>query len=133
MLQELLDDLLVLDLFQSSFCPSHWTILTDNLHRQLDQGKFLLLFLLDLTAVFNMVDYSLFTHCLVVAGLQGTALQWLISFLCGWRQMVALGEEMSTRHLLSSVLFQGAILSPMLLTFTCPLFQLIWSFGLGCH
>lgn len=55
--------------------------LTDNLHKQLDRGGSVLLLLLDLTAVFDMVDYDLLTHPLTNVGIQGMALKViLISF-----------------------------------------------------
>lgn len=63
-----LDDTLVLDPFQSGFHPSlrmetALDTLTDNLYRQLDQDKLMLLFLLDLAAVFDMVNDDLLMSC----------------------------------------------------------------------
>lgn len=68
-----------LNQLKSSFCQDHGTkivlvTLMDNLHRQRDQGGLVLLFLLELRAVFNMTDYDLLTHFLADAGIWGIAL-----------------------------------------------------------
>lgn len=60
--------------------------------RQLDQGKLALLFLLNLTAAFDMVNYNLLAHHLAATGIWGMALQWLVSFFYGLGQTVVLGS-----------------------------------------
>lgn len=73
----------------------HWSPSRhDNPCRQLDQSRSALLFSLDLTAVFDKVNYDLLIHCLAAIGLQETVLQWLVSFH-GQGQKEALGQEMS--------------------------------------
>lgn len=136
--QTFLNHTLVLDPFHSGFSSSHGTetalvALTDDLHKQLDQGVLVLLILLDLTAVFDVVDYDLFAHRLANVGIDGVTLQWLTSFLRGQGQRVTLGEK-STRHPLASEMPQGAILFPVLSNiYMCPPAQLARSFRLGYH
>lgn len=62
-----LKDASVLDPFQSGFCASYGTDIvlvtfTDDLHKQMDQGRSALLLLHDLTPVFDMVDHDFLTH-----------------------------------------------------------------------
>lgn len=77
-LQEFLADTVVLDPFQSGFHSSHGTETAGHihrwvLHRQLDEGGSELLFLFAVGAAFDMVDYSLLTHCLADTGICGVA------------------------------------------------------------
>lgn len=53
----------------------------------------MLLLLLDLIAIFDMVDYNLMTYCPIDVGTWGSALQWLVSFLHRWEHSVELGEK----------------------------------------
>lgn len=73
-LQDLLDDTPALDPSQSGFRPGHRTetaliTLTDDLHRQLDQGGSALVLLLDLMAASDTVNHELLTHRLVDVGI----------------------------------------------------------------
>lgn len=66
-LQSFLDDTSVFDPFQASCCPNCGSEtpladLTDDLCRQLNKVKSTLLFLLDLTEVFDTVSYEMLTH-----------------------------------------------------------------------
>lgn len=95
---EHLDDATILYLSHSGFYPGCGTqtalvTITCVIRRHLDWDGFMLLWLLDLTAEFDMVSYDLTTHCLADVGIQGSGLQWLISYLCGWEKKVALGEK----------------------------------------
>lgn len=86
-----LDDTSLLDPSQSSFQIA----LTDDFHHNLDWGGSMLLILQDLSALYDMVNYPLLAHQLTNAGIQGTVLQWMISFLHGWRQRAAPEERTS--------------------------------------
>lgn len=89
------------------------------LQRQLDQDGSAL-FLLDLTAAFNMDNCSLLAYCLADIRIHGIALQWLRQ-----GERVVLGERLSMGHPLK------AILSPMLFNiYTCPFTQLAQNFSL---
>ena len=85
-LQAFLEETSALDLFQSGFRPGHGVetalvALMEDLRRHLDQGGSALLILLDLSAAFDTVDHELLACRLVTAGIQGTVLKWLVSFL----------------------------------------------------
>ncbi|XP_077179731.1 uncharacterized protein LOC143830542 [Paroedura picta] len=102
-LTEYLEEASVLDPSQSGFRPGHGVetalvALTDDLRRQLDRGGSALLILLDLSAAFDTVDHELLARRLIDAGIQGTALQWLISFLQDRGKRVAIGEKTSGRR-----------------------------------
>lgn len=74
------------------------------------------------------------TYHLTDRRLQGTALQWLSSYFCGWGQRMAPGGRTSLHYSLKRGVPQGAIFSPM--SFNIYMFiltQLAWSLGLGCH
>lgn len=95
--------------------------LTDNLHKQLDQDRSVLLLPLDVTATFDMVGHNLLTHCLTNVGIWGILLKWLTSFFKGQGQRVELGERMYTRYPIICGVPQRAILSPKLLNiYTYP-------------
>lgn len=104
---------------------------TDDLWRHLDQSGSVQLLFLDLTAVFDTVDYHLMTHCLTNVGIQRTALQWLSSFLYGEGKRVVLGEELSWQHPLEYGALQEVILSPFL--FNIYKYLLTQKYCLGCH
>lgn len=65
--QAFLDDVSMLNPFQSGFHTRNETkmaliTLTDDVCKQLNQGKLALLSLLDLIAIFDTVDYDILTH-----------------------------------------------------------------------
>lgn len=92
------------------------------------------LFLLGLSAAFDVVDYELLTYHLADAGVWRTALKWLVSFFQDRGQRVAVGESLSQRHPLRCGFPQEAILSPILFNiFMRLLTKLAQRFGLGYH
>lgn len=67
------------------FCPCYEIemalVTLTNHHWLMNHGRLVLLFWLDLTAVFSTVNYDLLSHHLAAVGTYGISLQWLISFL----------------------------------------------------
>lgn len=73
-LQIFMDNFFILGPFQSGFHPGYGKEIavvspTDDFRRHLDHSQSALKLLLDLTAVFDMVDYALMTLCLTNAGI----------------------------------------------------------------
>ena len=92
-----------------------------------DSRKVTLLGLLDMSAAFDCVDHSILLERLqVAAGIGGTALDWIRSFLSDRTQEVIYGGDRSST---SKVLFgvpQGTVLGPLLyVLYTAPMFQII--------
>uniref|UniRef100_A0A803TLI7 Reverse transcriptase domain-containing protein n=1 Tax=Anolis carolinensis TaxID=28377 RepID=A0A803TLI7_ANOCA len=138
-LQQFLEDTAGLDPFQSGFRPGHGTetvlvAITDELRHQSDSGGSALLVLLDLTAVFDTVDYDLMIHRLAMSGVRGQALNWFNSFLRNRSQCVEYMDQVSDRSPLLCGVPQGAILSPLLFNiYVRSLASLARSFGLDCY
>lgn len=100
--------------------------------RHLDWGRLTPLLSIDLTAVFNMVDYDLLTHFLIVSRVCGGPLKWFSSCPLGWRERVELGEQVPSRYPLTCGVPQGEILSWMLLNIhTYSLSQVEEDLGFG--
>ena len=125
-LQSFLEETSTLDPFQYGFRPGHGVetalvALLDDIRRHLDRGGSALLVLLDLTAEFDTVDHELLASRLNEAGIHGSALKCLTSFLQNRNQTVTIGEEKSHQYPLQCGVPQGAILSPCYSTSICVL------------
>ena len=106
--------------FQSAYRPGHSTEtallqVANDLLSALDDGKFSVLVLLDLSAAFDTIDHDILLHRLYhLFGIQGTALSWFRSYLTNRFQMVSiLGTLSESIELFYSVL-QGSVLKPIL-------------------
>jgi hypothetical protein len=99
-----------------------------------DERKVTLLSLLDMSAAFDCVDHQILLHRLTfAAGMSGTAIQWIESFLSGRTQQVFYNGRLST---ISPVLYgvpQGSTLGPLLyILYKAELSHIIARHGL-CH
>ena len=99
-----------------------------------DERKVTLLSLLDMSAAFDCVDHQILLHRLTfAAGMSGTAIQWIESFLSGRTQQVFYNGQLST---ISPVLYgvpQGSALGPLLyILYKAELSHIIARHGL-CH
>ena len=83
----------------------------------LDQGKAVLLVLLDLSAVFATVDHKLLTVQLASRlSISGVVLDWVICYLLNRAHFLSIGNARSeTQNLLRSAP-QGSLLSPIFFT-----------------
>jgi hypothetical protein len=93
----------------------------------LDQGHDVLLVTLDLSAAFDTIDHNILLHRLQhYVGLNGTALEWIRSYLQDRTQAVHIDGSVSEQVSLSIGVPQGSVLGPLLfLVYILPLKDLI--------
>ena len=93
----------------------------------MDKQKVSILLLLDLSAAFDTVNYSLLLGRLSDrCGIQGHAYKWLESYLSERFQMVRIKSETSNKVQLTCGVPQGSVLGPLLfIIYTLPLGDLI--------
>ncbi|KAI0236788.1 hypothetical protein LSAT2_012687 [Lamellibrachia satsuma] len=125
--------------FQSAYKPNHSTetalmrIQNDNL-MTLDNKRDVLLFLLDLSAVFDTVDHTLLLACMRSAGVIGIARKWFESYLTSRTRTVSLGQTQSDPSELLQGMPQGSVLGPVLFTlYTGPIGQIVRRHRLDFH
>ena len=108
--------------FQSAYrsCHSTETALLTLLNKtrlSADQGESTLLVSLDLSAAFDTIDHAILLDRLrLMYGVEGTALNWLRSYLNQRFQYVKVGQDISPSILLSTGVPQGSVLGPILFT-----------------
>ena len=84
----------------------------------MDEGKFLVLVLLDLFAVFNTIDHDILLHRLQhVLGIQGTMPSWFRSYLTKRFQIASIQGTHSDQIELFCSIPQASILGPFFLFF----------------
>ena len=100
----------------------------------MDSGKAVALTLLDLSAAFDTIDYSLLYDCLHYwFGLDGTVLLWIKSYL-SIKQKIKIGDSFSDAVILPLGVPQGSVLGPLLFTlYTSLLSQIIFKFNVTHH
>ena len=121
---------------QSAYRPHHSTetallrVRTDIL-KAMDNQEVACLVLLDLSAVFDMVDHKILLERLEnYFGITGTALRWIRSYLTNQSQRVVIGDTNTTGAKSSGISLecgvpQGSALGPILFTlYTSPLGQI---------
>ena len=83
--------------------------------------------LLDLPAVFDMIDHSLLYDCLHDwFSLDVTVLSWIKSYLSNRNQKIKIGDSFSEAVILPFGVPQGSVLGPLFFTlYTSPLSQVI--------
>jgi retron-type reverse transcriptase len=94
-----------------------------------------LLVLLDLSAAFDTIDHEILLKRLHdIAGVEGSALKWMRSYLTGRFQKVIIEDCESKSVPLQVGVPQGSVLGPLLfLAYILPLRHLIRKFGVSYH
>ena len=106
----------------------------DVLHA-LDNGKCVMMVLLDLSAAFDTVDRGILLSRLCQwIGVQGSAYTWFESYLSIRSQFVQIRDTSYSDRQLTCSLPQGSVLGPILyLVYTSPLGAILRHHGIGFH
>ena len=101
----------------------------------IDQGKPVILVLLDLSAAFDTVDHNvLFSRLKDMFGLSGRVLEWFRSYLEQRSQRVSVHGILSDIQFLLSGVPQGSVLGPLVFTmYTRPLGIIAQRYGVKYH
>ena len=128
------------EIFQSAYKVGHSTEsallrVHNDVLRALDDGKCVMLVLLDLSAAFDTVDHGiLLSRLSQCIGVQGSAYTWFESYLSSRSQFVQIRDTSSSHCQLTCGLPQGSVLGPILyLVYTSPLGAILRRHGVGFH
>jgi hypothetical protein len=94
----------ILDPLQSAYRPLHSTEtailrIQHDINMTMDKGDAVLLVMLDLSAAFDTLDHDILLNRLQqLAGITGTALEWISSYLSNRKQFVKIGDAHSDLH-----------------------------------
>ena len=101
----------------------------------LDSGKSVILVLLDLSAAFDTIDHRILLDRLrSYVGVEGSAYEWLKSYVSGRSQKVLINNSVSKSLPLDVGVPQGSVLGPLLfLIYILPLRHLIAKYGVSYH
>ena len=96
--------------------------------------KVVLMAMLDLSAAFDTVSHAILLQSLEAAGVQGTALKWMESYIQDRYQVVVVKGEKSSPEKLDTGVAQGSVLGPLLFcVYTRSLGSLLRSHGVNYH
>ena len=128
------------ELSQSSYKKFHSTEtalikIQSDILSALDEGKCVLLVMLDLSAAFDTIDHNvLISRLQNDIGLSGKVLEWFRSYISGRRQSVLINGVKSAFWNLLFGVPQGSVLGPLLfLIYMGPLGKILRSLGIGYH
>jgi len=118
---------------QSAYCKHHSTetdlrYIPDQLINALDSQKISCLCLLDLSAAFDTIDYSILIRLPSWFGFHGSVLNWFKSYFSSRSFHVKCHSSFSSYRISSRGVPQGSVLSPILfIMYTTPFSTLISS------
>ena len=96
-------------------CETQLTMLIDELHSNLKDGKQTDIILLDFSKAFDKVNHEKLIFKLLSYGIRGTTLSWIHAFLNGRSQTVGREGDFSEEVPVTSNVPQGSVLGPILL------------------
>lgn len=104
--------------FQSGFRKSYSTdtcllYLTDFIKKEIDEGNYCGMILLDLQKAFDTVNHDILLNKLMAMGFNKASIQWIQSYLGGRDQVVDVSGTLSKPLSLSCGVPQGSILGPL--------------------
>ena len=125
---------------QSAYKPNYSTEtdllrIVNDLLTAMDNNKICILTLLDLSAAFDTIDHQiLFTRLQHSSGTSGSALFWLLSYLCNRTHAVTINSLQYQHTTLHCGVLQGSVLGPVLfILHTQPLFNLVSKHAVSHH
>ena len=129
-----LDDNNLIDSYQSAYRPCHSTEtllnhLINNILVSLDAHSPTQLLILDLSAAFDTLNHNILINRLLEIGINGMALDWLISFFTNRTFAVKTGTSSSRIKKINTGVPQVSVLGPILfLIYIAPLTNIIKSY-----
>ena len=124
---------------QSAYRQGHSTetallkVKNDFMH-ELDEGRVVLLVMLDLTAAFDTIDHATLIHRLRTMGVSGPPLDWFQSYMSNRHSRVNIDDTFSAAVSLDCGLAQGSVMGPLSFTiYTLPLGMIIRKHNLSYH
>ena len=117
---------------QSGYRPFHSVEtallkVTNDILLSLDKGEEVILVLLDFSSAFDLIKHNILSSRLKSRfGINGQALKWIESYLSRRTHTVVIGNERSSKQVISQGVPQGSVLGPILFTlYTSPLENII--------
>ena len=130
----------LLEPYQSAYKPGHSTetallYIHNFIASQLDEGRFVLLVLLDLSSAFDTVSHNKLLDILQSRyRISGTVLTWFRSYLTDRHQQVKIGNVLSSVKPLDTGVPQGSVLGPVLFSmYLAGLSDVIRCHGIHFH
>jgi hypothetical protein len=104
---------------QSAYRRNHSTEtallkINTNIRQAIGEHQVVLIAMLDLSAAFDTISHDILLRSLSASGIQGTALQWMTSYVRNRTQTVIVMGQRSESRQLNPGVAQGSVLGPLL-------------------